>query len=621
MTGFERLKKLILIMSDICLIMLAYVGTIYIRYDFEYSTIYVEQFLKVALIVTIPYIVVFYFFRLYESLWRYVSIEEMFLILGACILGAVISKIITVPMEFQMSTSLFVVANILIFTFVSMLRISYRVYRRIVQFLDSKFDKGNSKTVMIIGAGSTADMLLKDIKVNKRNNYRVQALIDDDLNKVGKRIHGIKVCGTRDDIERISQERGIDLILIAIPGLRGDNKADILEKCKQTKAKVQIIPDIFEVMDGKLTVNTVRDINIEDLLRREEVTLDMSGISEYIRGKVVTVTGGGGSIGSELCRQIATFNPKKLVIIDIYENNAYDLQNELITKYPKLNLEVLIASVRDRKRIENIFEEHKPQVVFHAAAHKHVPLMERSPMEAIKNNVFGTLNVVETAHKLKIERFVLISTDKAVNPTNVMGATKRMCEMIVQAYDTISDTHYAAVRFGNVLGSNGSVIPLFLKQIKEGGPVTVTSDKITRFFMTIPEAAKLVLQAGAYAKGGEIFVLDMGKPVKIYDLACDLIKLSGYEPNKDMDIKITGLRPGEKMYEELLMSEEGLGKTGHNKIFVGSPSSFSIVELKEKFGELSEVIERNDEWELRDKISEIVPTYVRLVDEVAASAE
>lgn len=611
MTGFEKLKKLTLVACDICLITLAYIATIYVRYDFQYAGIYVREFLEVAIILVIPYIISFIIFRLYDSLWKYVSIEEMFLILGACIVGAIVSKLISIPMEFQMSMSLAVIANILAFVFVSALRISFRVYRRLVYFLDSKFDKGNSKTVMIIGAGTTADMLLKDIKVNKRNNYRVQALIDDDLNKVGKRIHGIKVCGTRDDIERIARERGIDLILIAITGLSGDNKADILDKCKRTKAKVQIIPDIFEVMDGKLTVNTVRDINLEDLLRREEVTLDMSGISEYIRGKVVAVTGGGGSIGSELCRQIVTFNPKKLVIIDIYENNAYDIQNELRTKYPKLNMEVLIASVRDRKRIENIFEEQKPQVVFHAAAHKHVPLMERSPMEAIKNNVFGTLNVVETAHKFGVERFVMVSTDKAVNPTNVMGATKRMCEMIVQAYDTISDTHYAAVRFGNVLGSNGSVIPLFLSQIKAGGPVTVTSEKITRFFMTIPEAAKLVLQAGAYAKGGEIFVLDMGQPVNIYDFACDLIKLSGYEPNKDMKIEITGLRPGEKMYEELLMSEEGLGKTGHNKIFVGRPSAFSIMELKEKFGELERVMERNDEWELREKIGEIVPTYVR----------
>lgn len=611
MTGFEKLKKLTLVACDICLITLAYIATIYVRYDFQYAGIYVREFLEVAIILVIPYIISFVIFRLYDSLWKYVSMEEMFLILGACIVGAIVSKLISIPMEFQMSMSLAVIANILAFVFVSALRISFRVYRRLVYFLDSKFDKGNSKTVMIIGAGTTADMLLKDIKVNKRNNYRVQALIDDDLNKVGKRIHGIKVCGTRDDIERIARERGIDLILIAITGLSGDNKADILDKCKRTKAKVQIIPDIFEVMDGKLTVNTVRDINMEDLLRREEVTLDMSGISEYIRGKVVAVTGGGGSIGSELCRQIVTFNPKKLVIIDIYENNAYDIQNELRTKYPKLNMEVLIASVRDRKRIENIFEEQKPQVVFHAAAHKHVPLMERSPMEAIKNNVFGTLNVVETAHKFGVERFVMVSTDKAVNPTNVMGATKRMCEMIVQAYDTISDTHYAAVRFGNVLGSNGSVIPLFLSQIKAGGPVTVTSEKITRFFMTIPEAAKLVLQAGAYAKGGEIFVLDMGQPVNIYDFACDLIKLSGYEPNKDMKIEITGLRPGEKMYEELLMSEEGLGKTGHNKIFVGRPSAFSIMELKEKFGELERVMERNDEWELREKIGEIVPTYVR----------
>ncbi|MGN1029269.1 MAG: UDP-N-acetylglucosamine 4,6-dehydratase family protein, partial [Bacilli bacterium] len=373
--------------------------------------------------------------------------------------------------------------------------------------------------------------------------------------------------------------------------------------------KIQMMPSIYSVIDGKVSLNQIKDVEIEDLLGRKPIELEMQGISNYIKNKTVLVTGGGGSIGSELCRQISKFNPNRLIIFDIYENNAYDIQNELRYKYPKLNLLVLIGSVRDKKRLEQVFDKYKPDIVFHAAAHKHVPLMEDSPMEAIKNNVFGTLNVVECADKYNSERFVLISTDKAVNPTNVMGATKRICEMIIQSYDKVSHTKFVAVRFGNVLGSNGSVIPLFKKQIAQGGPVTVTHKNIIRYFMTIPEATQLVLQAGAFAKGGEIFVLDMGEPVKIYDLAYDLIRLSGYEPNKDIKIKVTGLRPGEKLYEELLMSEEGLTNTSHKKIFVGKPIFSDLNILRKKIKDLKEIIDKDNKKELIPKIEEIVPTY------------
>jgi FlaA1/EpsC-like NDP-sugar epimerase len=379
---------------------------------------------------------------------------------------------------------------------------------------------------------------------------------------------------------------------------------------------------MYEIINGKVTLSQIRQVDINDLLGRKSVQLDMDGIKSYIYNKIVLVTGGGGSIGSELCRQISKFNPKQLIILDIYENNAYDLQMELNHEYPKLDLKVLIASVRDKQRLDSIFEKYSPSIVFHAAAHKHVPLMEESPMEAIKNNVFGTYNVADCAHRFKAERFVMISTDKAVNPTNVMGATKRMCEMIIQSLDKISETRFVAVRFGNVLGSNGSVIPLFKKQIEHGGPVTITNKYITRFFMTIPEASQLVLQVGAFAEGGEIFILDMGKSVKIYDLAWDLIKLSGFEPNKDIKIEITGLRPGEKLYEELLMSEEGIEKTKHSKIFIGKPTFSDIDMLRMKLDEIRMIIEKGSKEDLIYKIAEVVPTYKFLaVQEVATVKE
>lgn len=480
-------------------------------------------------------------------------------------------------------------------------------------------EKKQATRVMVIGAGSAGALILKEMKNNKDMNYKPVAVIDDNPFKRGTTISGVKVYGDRYSIKQAVKEMQVETIIIAIPTLDNDDKKEIIEICKSTGCKLKLVPGVYELINDKYLLSKVRDVDVEDLLGREPIKLDMEGISDYLENRVVLVTGGGGSIGSELCRQISRFNPKQLIILDAYENNAYDLQNELLYRYPNLNLEVLIASIRDKKRLESIFSIYNPEVVFHAAAHKHVPLMENSPSEAIKNNVFGTLNLSECADKYKVKRFVMISTDKAVNPTNIMGASKRMCEMIVQAMDKVSETEFVAVRFGNVLGSNGSVIPLFKKQIANGGPVTLTHREITRFFMTIPEASQLVLQAGAFAKGGEIFVLDMGKPVKIYDLACDLIKLSGLEPEKDIEIKITGLRPGEKLYEELLMDEEGLGKTGHNKIFVGRPMVDNIEELKKKLDELRVVIERYKKEEIFYKVEEIVPTYMRVViDAVAA---
>ena len=501
-------------------------------------------------------------------------------------------------------------------------RILYRVYRRALLYIPYKYSSDQER-VMIIGAGSAGAMIINEMLARRGLKLNPILLVDDRDFKQGKRISGIKVEGKREDIIRLAEERNIDTIVLAIPSIDNENKREILDICKNTNCKIKIIPGIYEIITGEATVSKIKDVELEDLLGREPVVLDNNSISNYINNKVVLVTGAGGSIGSELCRQIVPFGPKKLILFDIYENTVYDIQNELKDRYPNINMEVLIGSIRDKERLEEIFKKYEVKVVFHAAAHKHVPLMEDSPKEAIKNNVFGTLNLVKTAHEYKIDRLVLISTDKAVNPTNIMGATKRLCEMIIQSYNTISETEFVAVRFGNVLGSNGSVIPLFKKQIKNGGPVTVTHKGITRYFMLIPEAAQLVLQAGCFAKGGEVFVLDMGKPVKIYDLAVDLIKLSGLEPNRDIQIKITGLRPGEKLYEELLMSEEGLQNTEHNKIYIGKPTFESIYSLNKKLDELKELLKEKDDKKIKEKMKQIVPTYKEPseVNEVAITKE
>ena len=455
---------------------------------------------------------------------------------------------------------------------------SYRLMKgrkRIVYYQNSEKTR-----VMVVGAGDTGSMVIREMTKNGASVYKPVVVIDDDKRKHRARINGVPVKGGRNNIVEMAEKYNVDEIIVAMPSVSKHEVSEILNICKETKCHLKTLPGVYEILDEQVSINNIRDVSIDDLLGREEINLNTEEIADYLKNEVVLVTGGGGSIGSELCRQIAKFEPKKLIILDNYENNAYDLQNELRTTYKnKLNLEVIIASVREKERLRDIFRTHKPGVVFHAAAHKHVPLMEANPAEAIKNNVLGTLNTAQCADEFSVKRFVMISTDKAVNPTNVMGATKRVAEMIVQSLNKQSKTEFVAVRFGNVLGSNGSVIPLFKKQIANGGPVTVTHPEITRFFMTIPEASRLVIQAGAMAKGGEIFILDMGESVKILDLAKDLIKLSGFEPNINMKIEFTGLRPGEKLYEELLLAEEGVKGTTHQSIFVGQPLDLSYNEV------------------------------------------
>lgn len=624
-------KTLIVMIIDIFMVNMAYLFSINIvqgeRFT-EISSIYSHNVIAVSLI----YVVCFYLFKMYESLWYLTGTDEFLLGVGGNILAGVLSiaytrsklsDVISIlytksDLNVTIPLNVCVVGILLSIFFVLGYRILYRVYRRTLLYIPFKYSS-DQRRVMIVGAGSAGTMIINEMMARRELKYNPIVLIDDDKSKLGKRISGVKIEGNRYDIPYIAGEQEIDLILIAIPSLDAKNKAEIIDICKETNCKLQIVPGMYEIISGKATVSKIKDVDLEDLLGRDPIKLDNKGIADYIEGRTILITGAGGSIGSELCRQIAVYNPKRLVLFDIYENNVYDIQNELKEDYPDLEMSVLIGSIRDRARLHEVFTKYKIDVVFHAAAHKHVPLMEDSPKEAIKNNVFGTLNLAREASDAGVSRFVMISTDKAVNPTNIMGASKRLCEMIIQAMNKQSKTEFVAVRFGNVLGSNGSVIPLFKKQIAHGGPVTVTHKKIIRYFMLIPEAAQLVLQAGAFAKGGEIFVLDMGKPVKIYDLACDLIRLSGLEPGKDIKIVFTGLRPGEKLYEELLMSEEGLEDTVHEKIHVGQPTFESMDTLEEKLEQLRKLLQVNDIAEIKNQMQKIVPTYhYKNAEEIAA---
>lgn len=481
-------------------------------------------------------------------------------------------------------------------------------FKRLVLHLNYLKYKNSSTRTLIVGAGGACSILLQEIFSTDKINMNPVCIVDDDKSKKGVRVEGVKVVGNTDELKKIVEKYRIEMIIIAIPSLSKKKLAGIYEKCVETKCVVKQVPGLYQFLSGKVSLTQVQEVDIRDLLGREQIVCDAEKVAVYVENKVVLVTGGGGSIGSELCRQLAGFNPKRLIIFDVSENGVYDLQQELRLKYPELDLVVLIGSVRDEGRLESVFEKYQPKLVFHAAAHKHVPLMEDSPNEAVKNNVLGTYNVAKVSDKYGVDRFLLISTDKAVNPTNVMGATKRICEMVIQTFARRSKTEFVAVRFGNVLGSSGSVIPLFKSQIASGGPVTVTSKDITRYFMTIPEAVSLVLQAGVYAKGGEIFVLDMGEPVKIYDMAEKLIKLSGYEPNKEIPIKIIGLRPGEKLYEERLMDEEGLQKTENELISIGHPLIFDEEQFSKQLKALIDDSYKEDE-EIKRKIAEIVTTY------------
>ncbi len=610
-------KTLTIMIIDIFMVNMAYLFAINITLSgrfTEIAKIYTEDVIAVSLI----YLVCFYLFKMYESLWHLTGTDEFLLGVGGSILAGILSIGYTRFWGSVIPLNVSVVGILLSIFFVLGYRILYRVYRRTLLYIPFKYSS-DQRRVMIVGAGSAGTMIINEMMARRELKYNPIVLIDDDKEKLGRRISGVKIVGNRYDIPYVVGEQEIDLILISIPSLDSKNKAEIIDICKKTNCKLQIIPGIYEILSGDANVSRIKDVDLEDLLGRDPIVLDNKGISDYIQGKTILVTGAGGSIGSELCRQISVYNPKRLILFDIYENNIYDIQNELKEEFPDMNLTVLIGSIRDRQRLHEVFSKYKINVVFHAAAHKHVPLMEDSPKEAVKNNVFGTLNLATEASKAKIDRFVMISTDKAVNPTNIMGATKRLCEMIVQAMDKQSKTEFVAVRFGNVLGSNGSVIPLFKKQIANGGPVTLTHKKIVRYFMLIPEAAQLVLQAGAFAKGGEVFVLDMGKPVKIYDLACDLIRLSGFEPNRDIKIVVTGLRPGEKLYEELLMSEEGLKDTAHQKIYVGKPTFEDMDTLNYKLEQLRKLLELNDINEIKHQMQTIVPTYhYKNEDEVAA---
>ncbi|MBP1924271.1 FlaA1/EpsC-like NDP-sugar epimerase [Sedimentibacter acidaminivorans] len=551
----------------------------------------------------------------YKNIWRYAGIQDIFKCLQASVTANIIFLIITKSFNIFVRYYVYIVAFILTSFCTMAIRV---VYRALLIIGDKNTKKLSHYTnIMIVGGGQATVAILNEINRNNPNNYRIKCIVDDDKIKIGRNINSVPVVSQTEDIPAIVKKYDIEEIILSIPSLDKDNKKRILDICADTKCKLKILPEVYSLLTNNNNIlDKLRDVQVEDLLGREPISLDCTLTKEYIQGKTVLVTGGGGSIGSELCRQISSYEPKKLIILDIYENNAYNIQQELIRTYSgKLDMEVEMASVRDKNKLDKLFSHRDIDIIFHAAAHKHVPLMEKNPEEAIKNNVIGTCNVAQVAHEYNVEKFVLISTDKAVNPTSVMGATKRIAEMIIQSYNIHSKTDYVAVRFGNVLGSNGSVIPLFKEQIKEGGPVTVTHEEITRYFMTIPEAVQLVIRASTMANGGEIFVLDMGEPVKIKDLAYNLIKLSGLEPEVDIDIQYTGLRPGEKLYEELLISKDkNQIKTNIDKIFIERPTEFDEHELFELIKELEQAAHRVDIDRIILLIEKLVPTYKRTIN-------
>ena len=597
-----------LVIMDIMSILLVSFAALYIRYDFSFQDIdplffkHCENLLIPNIIGTLIFFVIW---KLYRSVWRYASANELVNIVGATACASLAQFVYCKFTDNRMPRSYSVLYFFLLTLAICCIRFGYRILRLINNKRMNLLGKEHCVNVMIIGAGAGGDMILKEIENSRYLSMRAKCIIDDQPGCHGKLMRGVPIVGGRESILDAVGRYSIDEIIFAIPSASVQTRKEILDICKESGCKLRTIPGTYQLINGDVSVSSLKEVEIEDLLGREPIRINTEEVLGHVGGKVVLVTGGGGSIGSELCRQLAAHHPKQLIILDIYENNAYDIQQELIRKYPDLDLVVLIASVRNKERIDSIFETYRPNIVYHAAAHKHVPLMEDSPHEAIKNNVFGTYKVAQAADRYGVDKFVLISTDKAVNPTNIMGASKRLCEMLIQSMNRNSRTNYVAVRFGNVLGSNGSVIPLFKKQIAEGGPVTVTHPDIIRYFMTIPEAVSLVLQAGAYARGGEIFVLDMGEPVKILDLATNLIKLSGYRVGEDIQIVFTGLRPGEKMYEELLMNEEGLKETANKMIFIGRPIEkvfrSQLVELgREAMDETSDI---------RAAVEKIVTTY------------
>lgn len=602
-------RRFFLFLTDTFLLNACVYLSLIMRFDVGIVSIepqYINNYVDNMLFYTIISLFIFWVFRLYHSLWQYASIAEVYRIAEACITVEVVHFLSNKMVGNMLPRSCYFNAAIYLIIAICASRFMYRMIRTV---LNKYRNIKTSNNVMIIGAGEATNVIMREIQSSSYlANSNIACIIDDDRRKVGKYIRGVKVIGTRDKIKEAAKLYDIDEIIFAIPSASNEVKRDILNICKETDCTLKILPGVYQMVDGEINVNSIRNVDVLDLLGRDPIEVDIESIMGYVKDKVIMVTGGGGSIGSELCRQLVSHKPKQLIIFDIYENNAYDIQQELKINYPDANVVTLIGSIRNVSRLESVFAQYKPDIVYHAAAHKHVPLMEVSPDEAVKNNVVGTWNVARMADKYGVKKFVMISTDKAVNPTNVMGATKRICEMIVQTYNEISKTDFVAVRFGNVLGSNGSVIPLFKRQIEAGGPVTVTDPNIIRYFMTIPEAVSLVLQAGAYAKGGEIFILDMGEPVKIDDLAKNLIRLSGYTLGVNMEIKYTGLRPGEKLYEELLMKEEGLQETDNKLIHIGKPIEFD----KENFFDNLEKLKEeaySETGNIRESLKKVVVTY------------
>ena len=607
-------SKLLMFLMDVCIISISAVvaNILLTNKEIIFSATNLVTIKNSVLIAIAVYEIYFIFLKVYKHITRFENGKDYFVYIFACLLAG----ITLAATRFILKIDINSVRKQILGAFITSigivgLRIAIRFF---MSLLIQERDSGDGKryNVLIIGAGYAGRDIIKSIKQTMNEKYNIVGIIDDDKSKLNCSINGVDVIGNRNQIVNICNKKEIDEIFFAISKIDKKKKKEILEICQETGKKIRILPTTEDIIRNKNMYQNLREVDIEDILGRDPVKLDNKKIGTLIEGKTILITGAGGSIGSELCRQIIKYNPSRMVLFDIYENNLYDIELELKSIYKHIEIDAIVGSVRDLKKLESVFETYNPYLVFHAAAHKHVPLMENSPLEAIKNNVFGTYNVANCADKYKARKMILISTDKAVNPTNIMGATKRLCEMIIQVKNKTSKTEYAAVRFGNVLGSNGSVVPLFKKQIAEGGPVTVTHKDIIRYFMTIPEAAQLVLQAMSYAKGGEIFVLDMGEPVKIYDLAVSLIKLSGYEPDIDIPIVFTGLRPGEKLYEELLMKEEGLQKTENKKIFIGEPTQLDEKDILEKLAKLKKLIE-NEETpieEIKDTIQEVVPTYI-----------
>ena len=600
-----------LLIMDTMSIVIASFAAIYIRFDFQFNAIPKEYMTKFEHILPFNIVITILFFviwKLYKSVWRYASATEMLNIVFATSCTAVAQLVFCYLTNQRMPRSYYIIYLFLLFAMTCGIRFSYRILRIINMKRADMTQKKTGNNVMLIGGGAAANAIIKEAESSQFVTMNIKCIIDDNPGCHGKFLRGVPIVGGRDRIGDAVGQYSIDEIIFAIPSANNKTRKEILDICKETGCKLRTLPGIYQLINGDVSVSKLKEVEIEDLLGRDPIQINTEEILNSVHNKVILVTGGGGSIGSELCRQIAAHHPKQLIIIDIYENSAYEIQQELLRKYPELHQVVLIASVRNTARIEKIFETYHPDIVYHAAAHKHVPLMETSPNEAIKNNVFGTYKTAQAAVKCGVKKFVLISTDKAVNPTNIMGASKRICEMVIQMMNNTTDTNFVAVRFGNVLGSNGSVIPLFKQQIAAGGPVTVTDPNIIRYFMTIPEAVSLVLQAGAYARGGEIFVLNMGEPVKILDLATNLIKLSGYKPGEDIEIKFTGLRPGEKMYEELLMNEEGLRETANKMIFIGKPIEFDEDEFRRQLDILEQEAVKED-GDIRAEVMKIVPTY------------